>query len=266
MKKRIFALTLAICLLLSLGACGEKEETKKAEKKPTITWVTTGIGSLLPTPESGKVEITYDSSDSFEADVTDITKEDFSKYVEECKKNGFTVDYYGNSDSFDAEDKDGNSLSIEYYEDENKMNIDIYNFGDFEDYEDDEDDEEDEELEEETTKAKTTKAKTTVPATTKAKEKTTKPAKASSGVNADFKETMDSYEEFFNDYVDFMKKYENSDDVTSMMTDYADYMSKYSDMMGKLDSIDTDSLSADDYAYYVEVNARITKKLAEVAQ
>ena len=29
MKKRIFALTLAICLLLSLGACGEKEETKK---------------------------------------------------------------------------------------------------------------------------------------------------------------------------------------------------------------------------------------------
>ena len=53
---------------------------------------------------------------------------------------------------------------------------------------------------------------------------------------------------------------------TSMMTDYADYMSKYSDMMSKWDSIDTDSLSADDYAYYAEVTARITKKLAEVAQ
>ena len=32
MKKRIFALAVAICLLLSLGACGEKEETKKREK------------------------------------------------------------------------------------------------------------------------------------------------------------------------------------------------------------------------------------------
>ena len=259
MKKRIFALAVAICLLLSLGACGEKEETKKAEKKPTITWVTTGIGSLLPTPESGKVEITYDSADSFEADVTDITKEDFSKYVEECKKNGFTVDYYGSSDSYDAKDKNGNSLSINYYDDENKMNIDIYNYNDDED-------EDDEEIEEETTKAKTTKPETTVPATTKAKEKTTKPAKTSSGVNPEFKETMDSYEEFFDEYVEFMKKYKESDDITSMMSDYADYMSKYTDMMQKLNSIDTGSLSADDYAYYAEVNARITKKLAEVAQ
>ena len=37
MKKRILALTLAICLLLSLGACGEKEETKKTEKTTTVS-------------------------------------------------------------------------------------------------------------------------------------------------------------------------------------------------------------------------------------
>ena len=37
MKKRILALTLAICLLLSLGACGEKEETTKAENTTTVS-------------------------------------------------------------------------------------------------------------------------------------------------------------------------------------------------------------------------------------
>lgn len=258
MKRKFLALAVAICLLLSLGACGDKEEKAKTTENKATTWVTSGVGSLLPAPESGNVEITYDSADSFEADVTDITKEDFTKYVEECKKAGFTVDYYGSSDSYDAYDAKGNCLTIYYYDDDKKMNIDIYAT-------DDETDEEDTE-EEETTKAKTTKAETTVPATTKAKEKTTKQAKTSSGVNADFKETMDSYEDFFDDYVDFMKKYKNSDDVTSMMSDYADYMSKYSDMMSKLNSIDTGSLSADDYAYYAEVNARITKKLAEITE
>lgn len=235
MKKRIFALAVAICLLLSLGACGEKEETKKTEKKPTITWVTTGIGSLLPTPESGKVEITYDSADSFEADVTDITKEDFSKYVEECKKNGFTVDYSNISDSYYAKDSKDNSLSIIFFDDDETMNIMVT--------------------------AKKKEIKTTT-------EKATKENNSSSGVNADFKKTLDSYEAFIDEYVAFMKKYNNSADVTSMMTDYANYVSKYAEVINELDKLEKekDSLSAADCAYFVKVNARITKKVAEVAQ
>lgn len=117
----------------------------------------------------------------------------------------------------------------------------------------------------ETTEETTTSEPTTVEETT-VKETTVATTKATeAGVSADFKATMDSYEEFFNDYVDFMKKYQNSSDVMSMASDYADYMSKYSDMMNKLNAIKSEDLSTADLAYYTEVNARITKKLAEVA-
>ncbi|MGN0462205.1 MAG: DUF6591 domain-containing protein [Ruminococcus sp.] len=234
MKKRILALAVTICLLLSLGACGEKEEKVKTENN-TITWATSGVGSLLPTPKFGNVDITYDSADSFSADITDITKEDFTNYVEECKKNGFTVDYSNISDSYYAKDNKDNSLSIIFFDDDETMNIMVT--------------------------AKKNEIKTTT-------EKATKANNSSSGVNADFKKTLDSYEAFIDEYVAFMKKYNNSADVTSMMTDYANYVSKHAEVINELDKLEKekDSLSAADCAYFVKVNARITKKLAEVAQ
>lgn len=83
-------------------------------------------------------------------------------------------------------------------------------------------------------------------------------------VDADFKKMMDSYEDFFDEYIEFMKKYENSDDVAGMLNDYADYMTKYADYMQKLNDVDTDNLSTADAAYYTKVQARIVKKLAEI--
>ena len=63
-----------------------------------------------------------------------------------------------------------------------------------------------------------------------------------------------------------MNKYNeaSSDDQAGMLADYADFMTKYADYMKKLDDIDENNLSAADYAYYIEVQARITKKLSEV--
>ena len=123
-----------------------------------------------------------------------------------------------------------------------------------------------EEVTEPTTEEVTEEETTTEATKPKATKKTTsQKSNSTSGVNANFKATMDSYEEFFNDYVDFMKKYKNSTDITSMASDYADYMTKYSNMMQKLNDIKSEDLSTADLAYYNEVNARITKKLAEVA-
>ena len=83
-------------------------------------------------------------------------------------------------------------------------------------------------------------------------------------VTPEFKEAMDSYEEFFDEYVKFMKEYSESDDAAGMLMDYSDYMIKYADMMDKIDKIDTEELSPADYAYYIEVTARIQKKLLEI--
>lgn len=87
------------------------------------------------------------------------------------------------------------------------------------------------------------------------------------GVGAEFKAAMDSYEAFFDEYVAFMKKYEESNGSDlSLLTDYASYMSKYADMMADLEAWNSEDMSTEEAAYYIEVQSRITQKLLEVAE
>lgn len=87
---------------------------------------------------------------------------------------------------------------------------------------------------------------------------------AAAGIRPEFKETMDSYEAFFKEYVDFLKKYESSENTLGMLSDYMDYISKYSEMSEKLDSLYTDAISEEETAYYIEVTMRITELLGEL--
>ncbi|MDR1978057.1 MAG: hypothetical protein LBQ42_04920 [Synergistaceae bacterium] len=98
-----------------------------------------------------------------------------------------------------------------------------------------------------------------------AQSPTQKPTATPTNVSANFKKTMDSYEAFFDKYVDFMKKYKSSGNAISMLPDFLDYMTKYADAMEKLGEIDSDKLSAADNLYYIEVQSRISKKMLEVA-
>ena len=98
-------------------------------------------------------------------------------------------------------------------------------------------------------------------------ENNSEDSKPTGEANADFKKTMDSYEQFFNEYVDFMKKYTNNTSAANaleMLTDYSDFMKRYAEVMESMNNIDTGSLSPADYAYYMEVTARIYKKLSEI--
>lgn len=82
--------------------------------------------------------------------------------------------------------------------------------------------------------------------------------------SSDFRALMDGYEQFMNSYVEFMKKYEDSDDTTSMLADYGSMMQQYSDWSKKFDDVDESSLSADDQAYYLEVQGRVAQKQSEI--
>ncbi len=86
-------------------------------------------------------------------------------------------------------------------------------------------------------------------------------------VTPEFKETMDAYEAFFDEYIEFMTKYAEADatDTLTMMKDYAEYMTKYTDAMQKMEAIEDEELLPADNLYYVEVTTRINKKLMEAA-
>lgn len=85
------------------------------------------------------------------------------------------------------------------------------------------------------------------------------------GLNPDFKAAMDSYENFMNEYVAFMKKYKANPSDLSLLADYADYMSKYADFAEDFEDWENEDMNAAETAYYIEVQSRVSKKLLEVA-
>lgn len=86
------------------------------------------------------------------------------------------------------------------------------------------------------------------------------------GIRPEFKEALDSYEQFFNEYADLMEAYKNNPTDLQLLTKYADFMSKYSDYMQKLDELKTEDMSTEESAYFIDVTARIEKRLLEVTQ
>jgi len=89
---------------------------------------------------------------------------------------------------------------------------------------------------------------------------------ATNKIGSDFKEAMDSYETFMNDYVEFMKKYQAKPTDLNLLSDYTDYMSKYTKFVSDFEKWENDDLNTEELAYYLDVQTRVTKKLLEVAQ
>lgn len=93
---------------------------------------------------------------------------------------------------------------------------------------------------------------------------TTQPITNTNGVSKEMKDTMDSYEAFVDEYVAFMKKYENSDNAVGMLVDYSSMMAKYAEWADKLDKLEDEDWSVADMAYYEEVTLRCVNKMASV--
>ena len=76
---------------------------------------------------------------------------------------------------------------------------------------------------------------------------------------------MDSYEDFIDEYCDFMKKYSESDgtDLT-LLSDYLNYMDKYTKMMEEFEKWDDEELNSLELAYYCEVQIRVSNKLMTI--
>ena len=80
----------------------------------------------------------------------------------------------------------------------------------------------------------------------------------------EFKSAMDSYEKFMDEYVAFMKKYNANPSDLSILAEYSNYMSKYADFVKNFEKWESEEMNAAETAYYIEVQARVNKKLLEV--
>lgn len=83
------------------------------------------------------------------------------------------------------------------------------------------------------------------------------------GMRPEFKEALDSYEDFFDEYCAFMKKFNESPDDLSLLGDYTEYLTQYTETMEKMEALDDGAMNDAELKYYLEVTNRINEKLLD---
>ena len=80
-----------------------------------------------------------------------------------------------------------------------------------------------------------------------------------------FKEAMDSYEAFYDEYCDFMKKYQENPTDAKLLAEYSDMLIQLSEMDKEFADWEDENLTKEELAYYSEVSNRVTQKLLEIS-
>lgn len=96
------------------------------------------------------------------------------------------------------------------------------------------------------------------------KEKDSKDSSSSSDIRPEFKAAMDDYEEFYDEYCDFMKKYKENPTDLKLAKEYIDMVAKLEEMQESFDKWEDNDLNDAELKYYIDVTARIEKKLIDV--
>ena len=234
-------------------------------------WITTPLSKLVPEPQSktGKVESNSEKYFTYYAGKT--SKEEYSTYANSVLNAGFSKDYSSGEKYFYGTNPEGYKIDIRY-QGNNIMRISITA--------PDNKNESNTSTSSDTTSKATEENKVETEKTTNSTQPTTEQANktntttnnetktaAHTGLSKEFKEAMDSYEAFIDEYVAFMKKYENSNGTDmSLISDYTKYMTKLDDANKKFEKWNDSNMNTEESAYYIQVQTRVNKKLLEAAQ
>jgi DNA-directed RNA polymerase subunit RPC12/RpoP len=88
----------------------------------TIVWPSTGLGALLPKPQTNKGNLSTNKDTYFIADLADMDQDAYQAYIEQVIDAGFSKNQRSYARSFSAENEDGIQVSI-YYEGFNQVSI-----------------------------------------------------------------------------------------------------------------------------------------------
>ena len=85
------------------------------------------------------------------------------------------------------------------------------------------------------------------------------------GMRPEFKEAMDRYEDFYNQYCDCMEKYSDNPSDLELLAEYTKLLSKEAEVRKAFEKWDEDEMNDAELSYYIDVNARIQKRLLAVS-
>lgn len=183
--------------------------------------------------------------------VSETSEEDFEAYKKACIQKGFEADATHLNNGYSAYDSMGHKVGLNYTKGNSQMRIVL------------EYPEETKESEEENTSDKTMVAE---PEPTDEPISIDIPAVDDNFIDPEFKEMMDEFEAFFDEYIELSNKLSKAEgmEALELMTAYSEYMEQYAVTMEKMESIDQDELTTAEALYYAEVTGRIYLKLAKI--
>ena len=85
-----------------------------------------------------------------------------------------------------------------------------------------------------------------------------------SGLRPEFKEAMDAYEAFYDEYCEFMKEYQENPTNIALLTKYTQMLSQLTEMNASFEKWNSGDLNSEELKYYTEVNARVLQKMADI--
>lgn len=258
------------CLELSHNS--SKKEMKIHVEAPMETseldWYKHAVSEMLPEPKSTVGAYVIESDNETKVKVAGTSRSDYEEYIEQCIAWGYADDFNKGDKHYSAYDAERNHLYLNY-EGNNVMVIDIHKAK-----EDQPDEAENEsqtdagegESQPVTEETDLGKEEGKVENESKAEETSTASESTEKGIRSDFKNAMDSYENFISEYCDIMQKFAESDGTDlKLLQQYMDYLDKYSDYVEAFDEWSGEDMNEEELAYYLEVQARVTQKLLGIA-
>lgn len=224
----------------------------ESETIAAYQWPQTDLGNKIPKPDVKVVQSSLDTEELYMFDAYGMSLEQFNSYVEECKGMGYTVDPSGYEGFYSAHDSTGYNIYLSYEEEDNALSCHVE--APYDEYENVSD------------KEGSDKAASEDAENTDGNTDTDTNNEPSDNIRPEFKEAMDSYEAFYDEYCDVMKKYKENPTDTEILDDYLDMLEKGNEMSEKFAEWENGDMNDAELKYYLDVYNRVNKKLIDVLE
>lgn len=258
---------------LELSHSSSKKEMKIHVEAPMETseldWYKHTISEMLPEPKSTVGAYIIETDSETRVMVADTSRNDYVEYIEQCIARGYSDDFSKGDKYYYAYDAERNHLYLNY-EGNNLMIIDIHKAKENQPDEAENESRTDvgeSEVQSALEKTELDNEEGKMENESKAEETSKAFESTEKGIRADFKNAMDSYENFMNEYCDIMQKIAESDGTDmDILLQYTDYLNKCSEYEEAFDEWRDEDMNEEELAYYLEVEARVSQKLLEIAE
>ena len=275
----VIIIILIMYIKITIDQIGNESKTMK--EYTNFTWPSNQLVNTIEKYNTDKGKVLYSTDKWFSMRLLIANKNEFLKYIEKIKQNGYDLEEDFTGNKYIAKNRNDNLLKIEieYVDKDNStyirhdmMEVSIKK-------EESKEEKEKREREEKELEEKRKADREKIEAEERAKrqkaeeewkekerkeqeqKKNESPKTTSNTIDPQFKKAMDSYESAMKEYSSFMKKYTSSSNPVSMMTDYNRIMEKYTNANNEFNKIKKESLNSAELAYYLEVQSRVVKNM-----